>query len=262
MNEDTTTFHRKPRWPRVFLVPVLAGAIAASIYPFVAGVSQITTTYVALSLALAAMSGLLLGTANHWTRFVVSPFVMVLVALSLGFISSLNRFEWIGATIGVLITCVIFVTLEIAKLTFGRFRIPGPNKSFVEAFQFSISHMMIVTAATAIFISLLQWLSSGSSQNMEGPPPNHVTIIIIFVGTHAVITLANLWALMGTRVRFRLGIATALSFISMGSAFIPTGQTANLPWLWISVFVVSWLAIVIQLCMLRFEGLRFVRRQA
>ena len=261
MTEDVTLNHSaRPRWLRIFVVPLVAAVTVALLFPIANDTPLATTIYAALSLALAAMSGLLLGTANHWARFIVAPFVILLTGLSLGFMTGSRTFDWLGALIPALITIVIFATLEISKLIAGRFHVPDADAEFEEAFQFRIAHLMIVTAAIAVFISVVKWSISFVDTDPVVGSPNTAMILAIFVGTHVVITLSNLWALMGTRVSYRLAIATAVSFVSMIT--VSLAPNGSMVWMWLTVFVVSWLAIVIQLSILRFEGIRFVRRSA
>ena len=212
---------------------------------------------VGMWLSAAAMAGILLGVANHAIRFAIAPFAILLNSFVLGWVTGLHIFDWTGAAISALTTLVIFLTIEISKMAAGKFLIPGAEATVEDAFQFRISHLMIATAAVAVFISVAKWLGGFININ-SGVAPVTIFLVTLFVAVFAIITLANLWAFMGTKVKNKVVVATFISFLAAGGTFL---LPAMFQMTWLALFLICWLAILAQLWVLRREGVRFVRRQ-
>ena len=169
--------------------------------------------------------------------------------------TGLNTFDWAGALISALTTVAIFVTMEFSKMAAGRFLIPDAGATVVDALQFKISHLMIATAAVAVFISLAKWLYGFA--RFVGYP-ELIFLVTLFATVLAVITLTNLWAFMGDGIKNKIVVATLISFFAAGGTFL---VSAIFQLTWLALFLIAWLAILAQLWVLRREGVRFVRRQ-
>lgn len=258
MSEDTSSVSNfSPAlalrsWWLMVVVPVFA----IFIYPIAgSGRDTLLVIFIALLLSFTCQMGIFLGVSHRSWRFILFPFAIVLTSFAVG--QSINRsFDWVGASITAISLGIIFVTLEVIKLSFGRFEKPTMAE-VPDGLQFRISHLMIATAAVALLISLIKALMP-FAQSTRGYSSTIAVIAICFVCNLVVITLSSTWALMGRRVGFRLFIGAAVSMLVATSNFFIAPDSTAL-WLWSFMLAICWGTVTLQLWLLRLSGLRFVR---
>lgn len=244
-------------WLFTSSLPVIAGCI----YPWV-GIGQDLSnlTFICAFLSLACVTGIWLGMANRWWRFLVAPFAITLTAFALGY-SGGNRFDWTGASITAITSVVIWFTLEITKLISGRFEIPDSRENMSDGLQFGISQLMIATAVIALFISGVKLLIRLVDTNYGSAPPSIYWIAGMFVSILVLFTLTGMWALLGRTIGYKLVVAAFVSIVAAVAApwVIMVGTLDDLLWAG-QLFGVCWIAITLQLWLIRIEGMRFVRK--
>ncbi len=243
---------------RPWLFTIALPLLAACSYPWITPGKHIPVLFfVAFMLSSACVTGIWLGITYRWWRLLVAPFIITLTAFALGY-SMGSSFDWTGASISAITSIIIWITLEITKLIFGRFEVPDSRETMTDGLQFGISHLMITTAGVALFISGVQFLSGFTESSARTMSPNIFMIATTFIAVLVIITLAGTWALLGNAIKKKLFIASLASIVAaIAAPFLLRGPSSVL---WIGLFFICWIAITLQLWLLRLEGLRFVRK--
>lgn len=235
------------------LVLVLIVACVGSIPIPVLGWLFSTTIFAGSLLSLSSLVGMRLRMANKWWRFIIAPFAILAPAAVNGL-----AFGWVGSAIAGAVSIIVFLTLEVIKLRLGSFREIAGDKPAKDGLQFGIAQLMIATASLAVFISLVKFLLQFvGSPNI--PIAYEIFIASAFVSAIVVFTLVNVWALMGSVVRYRLFASIAASLIVTVPLSFLSSNIESLA-MWMSMLLICWIMIAFQLWFLRRAGLRFVRK--
>ncbi len=255
-SQESQPTNRRIMW-RPLLFTIALPLLAACFYPWLGPSVTPIIFFAGLLLAFSGVTGIWLGVAKPWWRCLVAPFVITLAAYSLG---SLNEYEfnWVGALIPAATSIIVWITLEITKLFFGQFAIPGDDEPTKDGLQFGISQLLITTTVLAIFISCMKYVVKKSTIGTLSVTSDTYWIILVYIAILVLITLASVWALLGASIKHKLFIA---SLISLGACVAVPFLVGSITVWHVSVmFVICWIAIKIQLWLLRVEGIRFVRR--
>ena len=151
---------------------------------------------------------------------------------------------------------VVVVTLEIAKLRFGDFRVFDiAEPKFNEGLRFRISHILILTSIVAALsaVGRVLW----PNLVFDNYPATVLLMIAAIVSSTAINTLVAVWGLMGRELMFRFVVMLMLQIgVSMlGYVFFQHLSVAK--WLLLNGAIIG--GITVHLLLLRSAGYRFVR---
>lgn len=247
---------------RLFTFAVIA--LQAVTAPFVSdnGPSLIGFAFISANLSLAAIVPIWCAAVRRWLFLFVVLGVLVLVIDGVVLAGLVGR----GASAIVfllpsLIAGTVAIPLVLISCLFGRFETPAAvsaeDQEFQEGLRFRISHLMIASAGVAVLCGI----GKAVAPYVDFSGARVWPIILCIVSVISFNALISVWALMGTRVGWRIGISSILFVLTSAGGLYCLWRREH-DWMFLLLFGLSWLATTILLVLLRRSGLRFIKKQA
>lgn len=255
---------KRDSWLLVALLFTLAVVVLQAVTaPFVSGSgpSLIAFAFISANLSLAAIVPIWCAAVRRWFFLFVVLGVLVLVIDGAVLTVLVGGASAIVFLLPSLIAGTVAIPLVLISCLVGRFEtratVSAEDQEFQEGLRFRISHLMLASAIVAVLCGI----GKAVAPYVDFSGAQVWPIILCIVSVISFNALISVWALMGTRLGWRIGIS-AILFVLTSAGGLYCLWRREQDWMFLLLFGVSWLATTVLLVLLRRSGLRFIKKQA